>query len=294
MHAKEGKLVGALAIAASALGFSIYPILGKFVFAGGANLSTILFIRFALAALFFWLIILWQEGMPKLSLKVWLILLGMGAIGYASMAGLYLTAVRYIPASLTALLLYVYPILVMILAVISRQEKISILKVFGLGLASVGLIFVLKVGLNGVNVVGVMLALGAALVYSIYIVIGNRVLQSATPLVSTAIISVGAAATYGIIGLVQGFTWDLSSSTWLGIVGISAFATILAMLAFFWGMQRVGPTTASILSTLEPVMTVVFAYIFLEERFSFWQGVGGALVVMGGLFAVWHPQRKQA
>lgn len=57
---------GVLAILVSTLGFSFYPIFGKYVFAGGASLATVLFVRFLLAAVVFWLIVLWQEGVPRL------------------------------------------------------------------------------------------------------------------------------------------------------------------------------------------------------------------------------------
>jgi len=114
---------GVLLIVISTMGFSIYPILGKYIFAGGAGLSTVLFVRFTMAALFFWIITIWREGFPKLPLKMWLILWGMGGIGYSLMAGLYLTSVRYIPASLAALLLYAYPIIVTVIAVLTNQRS---------------------------------------------------------------------------------------------------------------------------------------------------------------------------
>jgi drug/metabolite transporter (DMT)-like permease len=56
-------------------------------------------------------------------------------------------------------------------------------------------------------------------------------------------------------------------------------STILALGAFLAGMQRVGPTTASLLSTLEPVFTVLLAMIFLGEFLTTTQVVGGGLVL---------------
>ena len=117
---------GVLLILISTFGFSLYPILGKYVFAGGAALSTVLFVRFIIAALIFWIIAIWREGFPRLPLKIWLILWGLGGICYSLMAGLYLSSVRYIPASLAALLLYAYPIIVTVIAVLTKQERLSI------------------------------------------------------------------------------------------------------------------------------------------------------------------------
>ena len=278
---------GVLLIVISTMGFSIYPILGKYIFAGGAGLSTVLFVRFTMAALFFWIITIWREGFPKLPLKMWLILWGMGGIGYSLMAGLYLTSVRYIPASLAALLLYAYPIIVTVIAVLTNQEKFSKYKLYGLLVSTFGLVLVLGLAMNDINSLGVALALGSAFVYATYIVIANKVLQTTTPLVTITLISTSAALTYGIIGMtMSGATWNLAWNTWLGIGGIAFFSTIIAMLTFFQGMKIVGATTASIISTLEPVITVIFAVILLDEHLTYLQAVGGIFVVMGGILAV--------
>jgi drug/metabolite transporter (DMT)-like permease len=284
---------GELLILISTLGFSVYPILGKYVFKGGASVSTVLFVRFTITALFFWIITIWREGFPRLSLKTWLILWGMGGIGYSLMAGLYLTSVRYIPASLAALLLYAYPIIVTAMAVLINLEKFSKYKLFGLILSTFGLVLVLGVALKDINSLGVALALGAAFVYATYIIIGDQVLQTTTPLVTITLISTSAALTYGIIGLtMSGTTWDLAWNTWLGIGGIAFFSTIIAMLTFFHGMKLIGATSASIISTLEPVMTVIFAVIFLNEHLTLLQATGGIFVVMGGILAVLSPARN--
>jgi drug/metabolite transporter (DMT)-like permease len=275
----------------SAAGFSVYPILGKYVFARGAGLSTVLLVRFALSALFFWMLTIRLEGVPKLSLKTWLTLWGLGGIGYSLMAGFYLGSVQYIPASLASLLLYAYPMIVTILSVLTRQEKISSFKISGLVISTLGLILVLGVALEGINFIGVMLALSAAIVYAVYIVVGNRVLKRTTPLVSATMISTSAALTYGVVGLlIGGMTWKLSLSTWIGICGIAVFSAIIAILAFFGGMKYIGATSASIISTMEPVMTVLLAVFLLGEHLSLIQLFGGVFVILGGILAVIPPR----
>lgn len=282
-----------LLILISTLGFSVYPILGKVVFAGGAGLSTVLFVRFTVAALIFWAITIWREGFPRIPLRTWFLLWGLGGVGYSMMAGLYISSVLYIPASLAALLLYAYPILVTVIAVLTRQEEFSVYKLAGLFLASCGLILVLGVAFQGINYLGVILALGSALVYAIYILIGNKMLKTVTPLVSTTIISTSAAFTYGVIGLpIGGTTWKLAGVTWMGIGGIILFSTIIAMLTFFEGIKRIGATSASIISTSEPVMTVVLAVIFFNEQLTLLQAVGGIFVVLGAILAVLSPAPK--
>lgn len=294
INQKESTGLAVLLILISTFGFSLYPILGKVVFGGGAGLSTVLFVRFSIASLIFWAITIWREGFPRMPLKTWLILWGMGGVGYSMMAGLYISSVLYIPASLAALLLYAYPVIVTIIAVLTKQEEFSLLKLAGLIIATFGLVLVLGIALEGINYLGVILALSAAFVYSFYIIVGNKLLKTTTPLVSTSVISTSAAFTYGLIGLpIGGTTWNLSWGTWLGIGGIVLFSTILAMLTFFEGMKRMGPTSASIISTTEPVMTVILAVVIFNENITLLQAVGGGFVIVGGILAILTPARNR-
>ncbi|SDG95261.1 EamA family transporter [Desulfosporosinus hippei] len=294
INQKESTGLAVSLILISTFGFSLYPILGKVVFGGGAGLSTVLFVRFSIASLVFWAITIWREGFPRMPLKTWLILWGMGGVGYSMMAGLYISSVLYIPASLAALLLYAYPVIVTIIAVLTKQEEFSLLKLAGLIIATFGLVLVLGIALEGINYLGVILALSAAFVYSFYIIVGNKLLKTTTPLVSTSVISTSAAFTYGLIGLpIGGTTWNLSWGTWLGIGGIVLFSTILAMLTFFEGMKRMGPTSASIISTTEPVMTVILAVVIFNENITLLQAVGGGFVIVGGILAILTPARKR-
>lgn len=281
---------GILLTIISTLGFSTYPILGKYVFSGGANLTTTLFIRFTLAALFFWIIAYRLEGIPKLKTKLWVTLILMGAIGYASMSGLYLTAAKFISTSLAALIFYTYPMIVAILSVISKQETFSKSKIKGLFIISMGLILVLGLNFKGINLVGILLAIGTSITYSIYIVTSNFVLKEISPLFSAAVISSSAAVTYGLVGVSSGFTWYLSPSTWLGILGIAVFCSILAMLTFFYGVKMIGPTSASIISSLEPIMTIALAALFFQERLTHLQFLGGLLVILGGIVTIFNSE----
>ncbi len=55
--------------------------------------------------------------------------------------------------------------------------------------------------------------------------------------------------------------------------------SVVAILAFFAGLKRVGPSTASVVSTFEPVFTAILAWLVLGETLAPAQLAGGALVV---------------
>ena len=70
---------------------------------------------------------------------------------------------------------------------------------------------------------------------------------------------------------------------WLACIAV--VSTVAAISLFFAGLRRVGPTTASILSTVEPLVTVLLAFLVFGETLTGVQLLGGALV-LGAVLAL--------
>jgi drug/metabolite transporter (DMT)-like permease len=126
---------------------------------------------------------------------------------------------------------------------------------------------------------GVILGIGAALIYSLYILTGNRILRDVPVFPSSAVIMMSAGAAFGLLAAFQGLNLPESVSGWMAIFGLTILSTIIAILAFMAGMQRVGPTNAALLSTLEPVVTVALAALLLGESLTFLKIAGGGLIL---------------
>jgi len=150
-----------------------------------------------------------------------------------------------------------------------------------LATASVGLVLVLvAAGTGAFDVPGALLALAAALTYTAYILVSDRLIGEVDPFALALLVLTGATASFAVAGLVTG-TLDLalSGEAWLWLVMIALVSTVVAVSAFFAGLRRVGPSEAAILSTFEPVVTVVLAFFVLGERLTPAQLGGGALVL---------------
>jgi drug/metabolite transporter (DMT)-like permease len=72
---------------------------------------------------------------------------------------------------------------------------------------------------------------------------------------------------------------ELTAAGWGWLACLALVSTVAAVSLFFAGLQRVGPTTASIISTAEPVVTVLLAFLVFGELLGPVQLVGGALVL---------------
>jgi drug/metabolite transporter (DMT)-like permease len=268
-----------LLCAASAAAFGAMAVFGKLAFEAGVGVITLLAVRFTLSAAV--LAPLGARSWGRLARRRRLQALTLGAAGYAAQSALYFLALQRVDAGLVALLLYTFPALVTLGAVALGRDRLDGARVASLLLAFGGLVLVLfSGGPAHVEPLGVVFALAAALVYTVYILASEPVLADTDPRSLAALVCAGGAATYLVAGTVSGklaFTFDPIGWLWLaGIVGVS---TVAAIVLFFAGLARVGPSRASIISTVEPLVTVGLAFVVFGERLGATQLVGGGLVL---------------
>jgi drug/metabolite transporter (DMT)-like permease len=284
--------VGPLLCLLSAAGFGAMAIFGKLAYDAGVEVGDLLLVRFALAAALLLAVAGATGALRGLSRRSVLAGLGMGAIGYATQAGLFFGALERMDASLLALILYVYPALVLVGAVALGRERASARRVAALAIALAGTALVLAGAASGsLDALATAMGFGAALAYTIYILTGDRVGAGVPPPALAALVCVGATGTFALASLVRGGPdLALGAEGWLWVGAIALVSTVGAVLTFFAGLARVGPSAASILSTLEPVVTVALAAAAFGESLRAIQVVGGALV-LGAVVVMQWPAR---
>ena len=271
------QLTGILLIAISAGSFGTLAIFGRFLYADGLDIFTMLFLRFGVAALFMLVILLARkEKFPRG--RILLQLIGMGALGYVGQSFSYLTAIKYASAGLVALLLYLYPMFVFVLSVIVLHEKATWVKIVAIISALLGT--ALTVDPAGGQLLGILLAISAALIYSVYIIVGTNVMRHVSAVQSSVVIFASAGAVYGILMVFNGVHLPSTSSGWINTVGIVLVATVIPVVAFLAGLERIGPTSAAMLSTLEPVVTVLLAAWIFGERLQSIALFGGGMILI--------------
>jgi drug/metabolite transporter (DMT)-like permease len=270
------KLIGILLIAISAASFGTLGIFGRYVYGDGMDIFTALFIRFGVSAIFMiTVLIARKERFPRGRILAQLI--GMGALGYVGQSFLYLSSIKYASVGLIALLLYLYPMFVFILSTIFLREKVTAVKIIALVLSLVGA--ALTVDPKGGQLLGVVMIIAAALVYSVYIVVGANVMKHVTAFQSSAVVFMSAGAVYGMLTFGNGVNLPQSNTGWLAMLGMIVFSTIIAITTFLAGLEIVGPTNAAMLSTLEPVVTVLLAAWLFGERLTPITLLGGGLIL---------------
>jgi drug/metabolite transporter (DMT)-like permease len=284
------RLVGIGLVALSAAAFGTLAIFGRQAYAAGLNTFTILFLRFGLAALLMLaLMAARRERLPRGSVLARLA--GMGALGYIGQSFSYLTALKYASAGLVALLLYLYPVLVALLAAVFLREKLTPAKGLALLLALAGT--ALTVDPEGGQGVGIALAISAAAIYSIYIIVGTGVMKHVSAVQSSAVIFASAGLTAGVLMVIEGPSLPTTPAGWGAIAAIVIVATVVPVVTFLAGLERIGPTNAAMLSTLEPVVTVLLAAWLLNETLKPAALIGGGLILLAVIVVTRGEMQKK-
>jgi drug/metabolite transporter (DMT)-like permease len=271
---------GVLLCVVSGLSFGLAAVFAKESYHAGLTVSSMLSGRFALAAAIFWIVVA-RRRPARPSPRAIATAVAMGGIGYALQSAFYFGALTKMNASIVAQLLYVYPALVLIIAVLRRKESAERRKLFALGCCGAGLLLLLHGGgAGGMAPVGVLMALGAAGTYALYITVATGLPDDFDVYLLSAIVCTSAAVSLGGYGFATS-TLHLprSSDAWLWLALMAMVPTVVAIVTFLGGLRLVGGSVAAILSCLEPVVTALSAVAVYGEHLSTGQAVGGSVVL---------------
>jgi drug/metabolite transporter (DMT)-like permease len=278
-----------LAVVVSAACFGTLAVLTPAAYAQGASPLPLLAWRFVFAAMLLGTVATLRERRALVISRADLgryALLALTGYGAASVCFFY--ALTFADASVVAVLLYAYPAFVTIVSWPLLGERITWQR--GLAVVTTFLGCALVVGLGSADVQakwqGVALGLGAAVGYTLFNLLSHRWLPGRSRLtmmtytfgLASILPIVGTIASVGLIGLSPA-AW--TPSVWWLLLAIVLIPTFAAIVLYLEGIRGLGPSQAAVISTLEPLFTIVLAGIFLAERLSPLQFAGAALVLSG-------------
>ena len=276
-------------VAVSAVAFGAMAILARFAFASGVDTTTLLALRFGIASVVM-LSLLRARNITLPHGSTLAVLIALGAVGYGRQAICYFTALRLAPAGLAALLLYLHPALVAVLASVFLHERLTAAKLAALVTALLGTTLTVVPAIGGEAIIGapqvltgLAFAVASAVFYAIYIVVAASIGRRAEALPMSAVVITSAALLFLVVTLIRGPQWPQTAGGWLAVVGIALLSTVMAITLYFAGLERIGPVRASTLSTIEPLCTVILAAIVLDESVAPVQLAGGALILVAAV-----------
>lgn len=264
------------------------PVLARIAYAHGATPLTLLVLRFSVA----WVALAaasrigGRSRMHEVPASARLVGIALGAVGYAGTAIGFFSSLNYVPAQMAALLFYTYPAVVGAGVVVLHRRLPSGSEALALALALAGAALVAGGALQPVHGRGVALAFGAAVCYAGYILVGDAATAKAPAVLSARWVVAGAALSTLVVTIATGHRFGgIGLAGWLAATALGLLSTAYAISAFLAGLARVGPVTASILSSAEPLVATALAAVLLGERLSPAQAAGAGLVVVAMVLA---------
>ena len=268
---------GVLLVAISAAGFASIGLFARVAAASGASLLTVLALRFVLAGILLALVLrhrrlAWPRGRDLAGLVL------LGALGYTAQSFCFFSALNHLTVGLAVLLLYLHPALVLLAGAALGRQRLTPRKAALAAASFAGILLTVRGDLAGTPV-GLAFGIGAALIYTNYILVGEHLTPRTGVIPAATVIVLSAAVMFCLGTLVEGVRWPGTTGGWLAVAGIAVLGTSLATVTFFAGVQRIGAGDAATLSTLEPVVALVLAFVFLGEQLGAVQLAGALLVI---------------
>ncbi|WP_300813879.1 DMT family transporter [uncultured Bacteroides sp.] len=263
--------------------YGLNPLFGVPLMRDGAPIESILFFRYAIAVLLLGAFLLLRRQSFRISWKQAGVLLVLGLL-YTSSSIFLFEAYNYIASGLATTIIFLYPVLVAIIMVFLRVVPswpvwLSIVATFA------GVVIMTQNGSSqAADPTGVLLSLGSALVYALFIVIINRnkaIGSIPNSLLTFYALSVGAVIFFGKIMMSDAeITTGLTGHTaWLSLLGLALLPTVVSTATLAIATRNIGATKASVLGVFEPVTAILVGTLVFGETLT-------ANIVVGILISI--------
>ncbi len=266
----------------SAAIFGFTPILVRISYNGGASGITIAFLRAYLALPFLLFLVKRHGESLRLCARELRTVLLLGTIGSAATTLSLYMSYNYISVGMATTLHFIYPLLVSVGCVLFMKQKLLLYQKVSLVLGCAGILLFMDVRSGG-SMAGISLALLSGVCYAFHIsYMSASGIQDMYFFKLSFYLCLVMGTVCGLFGLATGgLTLHMSAAAW----GIALFVSILtsvgAISLLQVGIRLTGPSTAAILSTLEPITSVVFGILILHEQLSLGKAVGCVLILLG-------------
>ena len=221
----------------------------------------------------------------RLTKRQLILVIGIGVFGYTLTSYSIFTSYNYISVGMATIILYTYPAIVTLLSYVIYKEKLYIRKVISLIISLIGIFILIDKGSVNFNLKGLILSGMAALLYSFYVLCtSHKETKAINSYLLTFYISCASAVVMFFLGLSSGnLTVNFSFYGLVAILLIAVISIVVALMAFLEGVRIIGPSKASIFSTIEPIVALILGIIILKEPISASIIVGSIMVVVSVL-----------
>lgn len=272
---------GIFYIIIATLGFSIIPILAQLGLSTNLGASTLLFYRFFIAFFVFFFYIITLKKKAKLEKKSDYINVCLAGLIYSLQCIFFFSSFKYISSSLGEIIYHCYPFFVLVLAYLFLNEKITKGKLVGVTLSIIGTIVTIYGPLGSNDIRGIIYVVITAFVSSIYIIFTKKRVSNIDTTVLTMYLCLVCSIVYFVFSfLTNDFIIITDLHLIFNVTVLAICSTVIGFFAFMKAISFLSAGYVSILSILEPIFTIVLAYLILDVALTPLQMIGTAIVLI--------------
>jgi len=275
---------------AGVLGFSMRPILIKLCYeAAPVSPTTLIFLRMMLSLPFFAVIAWWlRRQEPKLTLRDWGAVFGLGMVGYYAASYLDFIGLQWIGAGVGRLIQFLYPTLVLLLSAVFLAKRPSQRELVALVVSYAGVALVLSnrgAEESRLFLLGAALVLASGLCYAVYLVLGSSMVKRIGSMRFTAYTMCVSTAPVVLQFLVLEplSSLELPAEVWWYTAIMAVLGTVVPVFLVAEALKRIGANHFALLGAIGPVSVAITSSLGLDEPLTLLQVVGGVLVICGVL-----------
>lgn len=266
-------------IVLSSCGFGSLTTITLLVTRSGLPLLPAMVWRYLIAGLVLFLLARRMEAGPIPRSRAFRLVL-VGGLGQALITYLSLRALDYLPVGPLAFLFYTYPAWVAVIAAITGRDLLTVPRIVALGLAMSGI--AVMVGMPSADTLdlrGILLALGTALLYALYLPLLHKVQEGLPPVVTSFYLVAGVLIAFLAASITTGeFRLPETAMIWMLVMLLALVSTVMAFVTLVAGLRVLGPVRTSIISTIEPFFTTTLGVCVFGESFTVATIAGGAII----------------
>ena len=277
---------GFLATVISATFFGFIPLMVKVVCSGGGNTLAAAFYRFALSLPVLYIYLKCKKipmGITKTQLRDIILIT---VLGYGGTTLILFSSYNYIPLGMATTIHFTYPVFTILGCLLFLHEKVVPAKVVAVALSFGGILFFYNAD-GSVSALGVALAFVSGMTYAFYtIYLRESSLKDMDSVKLIFCLNTVGAVMMGAVALITGdFTVGLTPTAWAVAVFLAVSASFIGVLGYQVGVKYIGPQNTSILSTFEPITSVIVGVLVYNEGFSL-RTLLGCLCILSSVIIV--------
>ncbi len=215
----------------------------------------------------------------------------MGFFGVVMNQVCFTVGLRYTSVSHAAVLVGMGPIYTLILAVLFKLETATWRKAIGMAIALAGIAVLASengISAHSPSVLGDAITMTGSIGFAMYVVLGKRLAGRYDPLTMTAFshyagalivlpVAIYRAVRFGSLEHWRAVAW----TGWAAMLYMAIFSSAVAYVFYFWLLRYLEASQLSAFTYILPVVATVLGILWLGEKGSWAQVLGGALALSG-------------